>query len=129
MLSIHTSIEEDHVISEFLSSSLLDLWDWMRSCAGARRRYPNQPGPRFKKSIDPDGGELDYDERTLLRINNKIATVGCAAMPVVAIVALYFIKTEGGRLGVMTVFTILFAFVLARCTIARRLEIIASIAA
>jgi len=50
-------------------------------------------------------------------------------MPILSIVALYFIKTEGGRIGAMAGFTILFALVLATCTNAGRLEIAASTAA
>lgn len=50
-------------------------------------------------------------------------------MPVLSIVALYFIKTVGGRIGAMAGFTIVFAIVLATLTNARRLEIAASTAA
>ena len=50
-------------------------------------------------------------------------------MPIVAIVALYFIDSVGGRIGTMAGFTTAFALVLATCTNARRLEIAASTAA
>jgi hypothetical protein len=70
-----------------------------------------------------------YSDNTLLKVNNIVVSVAGAAMPVLAIVALYFVKTEGGRLGAMAGFTIVFALVLAVCTDARRLEIAAATAA
>jgi hypothetical protein len=131
LLTIHTSIEEQDVFSKIMSSSLLDLWNWLRSC-DSYKRYKTQPGKQsanLQKSIDPQSGILHYSENALLKVNNIIISVVGAAMPVIAIVALYFIKTEGGRIGAMAGFTILFALVLAVCTNARRLEIAASTAA
>lgn len=132
LLTIHTPIEEQDVFSKIMSSSLLDLWNWLRSCASSSKRYKTQIGGQsdnFQKSIDPQSGILHYSEGALLKVNNIIISVVGAAMPVIAIVALYFIKTEGGRIGAMSGFTILFALVLAVCTNARRLEIAASTAA
>ena len=132
LLTVHHSVEEKDVFSKIMSSSMLDLWNWLRSCASANRRYreqTGQQGTKFKKKIDPHSGILHYNEDTLLKVNNIIISVLGAAMPVLAIVALYFIKTEGGRLGAMAGFTIVFALVLAVCTNARRLEIAAAAAA
>jgi hypothetical protein len=72
---------------------------------------------------------MHYSQEGLLKFNNMLISVIGTAMPIVSIVALYFIKTEGGRISAMAGFTILFAFVLATCTNARRLEIAASTAA
>jgi hypothetical protein len=132
LLTIHHSNEEKDVFSKIMSSSLLDLWNWMRSRGSSGRRYQHQSGRQganFNKSINPHSGILHYSDNTLLKVNNIVVSVAGAAMPVLAIVALYFIKTEGGRLGAMAGFTIVFALVLAVCTDARRLEIAAATAA
>jgi hypothetical protein len=132
LITVHRPVEEQDMFSKLLSSSLLDLWTWMRSCTSANKKnlhYSRSQGHDFQKSIDPGSGILHYSESSLLKINNIFISVVGAAMPIVAIVALYFIKTEGGRLGATAGFTILFALVLAVCTNARRLEIAASTAA
>lgn len=132
LLTIHQPVEEQDMFSKIMSSSLLDCWTWVRSCTSANRRNfhdRKSDGHSFRKSIDPGSGILHYSESSLLKINNIIISVVGAAMPIVAIVALYFIKTEGGRLGATAGFTVLFALVLAVCTNARRLEIAASTAA
>jgi len=129
LLTVHTSIEEQDVFSRIMSSTLLDFWNWLRSCISSNRHHQIQQSTNLQKSIHPNSGVLHYKESTLLKVNNIFVSVVGAAMPVVAVVALYFIKTEGGRLGAMAGFTILFALVLATCTNARRLEIAASTAA
>jgi hypothetical protein len=89
----------------------------------------DQSNAPFRKAIDPDSGIQHYSEQRLLKINNILISVLGAAMPIVAIVALYFVKTEGGRLGAMAGFTVVFALLLAIFTNARRLEIAAATAA
>lgn len=132
LVTVHAAPEEQDIFSRILSASLLDLWTWLRSCRSPHRSYPNvagQPATRFPKTFDPASGLLHYSESKLLKVNNIFISVVGAAMPIVAIVALYFIKTEGGRIGAMAGFTVAFALVLAICTNARRLEIAASTAA
>jgi hypothetical protein len=60
-----------------------------------------------------------------MKIINILISVLGAVMLVLAIVALYSIKTDGGRLGAMAGFTIVFALMLAVFTNARRLETMA----
>ncbi|CAN9171887.1 unnamed protein product [Alternaria alternata] len=132
LLTLHLPLQEQDMFSKLLSSSLLDFWTWIRSCTSANRRkfhYRKSQGHSCQKSIDPSSGILHYSDSSLLKINNIFISVVGATMPIVAIVALYFIKTEGGRLGATAGFTVLFAFVLAVCTNARRLEIAATTAA
>jgi hypothetical protein len=129
LLTLHSVMEEQDMFSKLISSSLLDIWNWLRVRISPNRRYQNQQGTNLQKTMDPNSGVLHYNDATLIKVNNIIVSVVGASMPVVAIVALYFIKTEGGRLWAMTGFTILFALVLATCTNARRLEIAASTAA
>jgi hypothetical protein len=131
-LTVHNGIEEQDMFSRLLSSSLLDLWSWLASCKSPSRsswRSTDRSNTPFRKAIDPDSGILHYSEQRLLKINNILISVLGAAMPIAAIVALYFVKTEGGRLGAMAGFTVVFALVLAIFTNARRLEIAAATAA
>jgi hypothetical protein len=132
LLTVHNGIEEQDMFSRFLSSSLLDLWSWLASCKPSGKgpeKTTDQSNTPFRKAIDPDSGILHYSEQRLLKINNILISVLGAAMPIVAIVALYFVKTEGGRLGAMAGFTVVFALLLAIFTNARRLEIAAATAA
>jgi hypothetical protein len=126
LMTLHIVPEEQDAFSKILSSSLLDLWNFLRTF-GSSRGSPR--GSRFRKSIDADDGIMHYSEEGLLKFNNIMISVIGAAMPIASIVALYFIETEGGRIGATAGFTILFALVLATCTNARRLEIAASTAA
>lgn len=123
LVTTYSSVNEDDVFSRFLSGALVSLWNFFRS------HETDAQGNTPHAAFDPSSGIKHYSERKLLRINNILISVISAAMPVAAIVALYFIKTEGGRIGAMAGFTIVFALVLAICTNARRLEIAASTAA
>ncbi|KAG9744648.1 hypothetical protein KCU73_g8084, partial [Aureobasidium melanogenum] len=126
LLTLHIIPDEQDAFSKALSSSLLSLWNFLRTF---RWNPTSSEDARFEKTIDSDDGIMHYSQEGLLKFNNMLISVIGAAMPIVSIVALYFIKTEGGRIGAMAGFTILFAFVLATCTNTRRLEIAASTAA
>lgn len=72
---------------------------------------------------------MEYSDAYLLRINSVLVSVLSSLIPVMAIVALYFVHTTARRIGVTVAFTTIFAFVLAQFTNARRLEIFASTSA
>ncbi|KAL1599491.1 hypothetical protein SLS60_007294 [Paraconiothyrium brasiliense] len=131
LLTLYKATEEQDVFSRILSSSILDFWNWLRTFRSRRQRQilSSSTGLNFQKSIDPQSGILHYSDSGLLRFNNILISVISAALPIAAVVALYFIKTEGGRLGAMAGFTVVFALALACFTNARRLEIAASTAA
>lgn len=114
-----------------LSSSILDFWDWLRTFRSKRqcRILSSNSGPTFQRYIDPHSEILHYSDSGLLKFNNILISVVSAALPIAAIVALYFIKTEGGRLGAVAGFIIVFALALACLINVRRLEIAASTAA
>ncbi|KAG9556937.1 hypothetical protein KCU71_g11189, partial [Aureobasidium melanogenum] len=126
LLTLQPTLNEQDAFSKALSSSLLSLWNFLRTF---RWSSTSSKDARLEKTIDSDDGIMHYSQEGLLKFNNMLISVIGAAMPIASIVALYFIKTEGGRIGAMAGFTILFAFVLATCTNARRLEIAASTAA
>ncbi|KAJ8106799.1 hypothetical protein OPT61_g9302 [Boeremia exigua] len=132
MMRLHKASAEQDIFSRVLSSSLLDLWAWMRSFPSSETMgsmSAAHQGPTFRKTIDPDSGILHYSEERLLRFNNVFISVVSATLLILSIVALYFINTVGGRIGAMAGFTIVFALVLAIFTNARRLEIAAWTAA
>ena len=130
-VTMHITIAEQDTFSKILSASLLGIWTSLRSLTyGVNLTVStNQTQSKFYKSIDPESNILHYSEKSLLRFNNILISVIGAALPVVAIVGFYFIKSEGGRIDAMAGFTVLFALALAIFTNARRLEITASTAA
>lgn len=140
--TLHTRNTEQDIFSQKLSSTLLDWWIMLRPYG--RRICCNLPGRRKPKDaagkssfpysgpskvLDLEKGVLHYSEARLYRFNNILVSVLSSALPVLAIVALYFIRDTGRRIGAMAGFTILFALALAIFTNARRLEIFASTAA
>lgn len=130
LMTIHQGVTEQDPLSKKLSSSLLNVWNWAKSQSSLTDAGPQHLGHQgLQKTIDPDSGVLHYSEERLLRFNNILISVISAIMPIISIVALYFINSVGGRIGAMAGFTTVFALVLATCTNARRLEIAASTAA
>ena len=81
---------------------------------------------RQNQADDGYGGAVFYSNDALVRFNTVLISVLSATLPVLSIVALYFIQTTLKRIGAVVAFTIVFAFTLAMCTEARRLEIFAS---
>lgn len=70
-----------------------------------------------------------YKNGHLLKLTNLIATIISSALPITAIVALYYINRMIVRLVVVAAFTMAFSLILATVTNARRAEIFASTAA
>lgn len=140
--TLHTRNAEQDIFSQKLSSTLLDWWTMLRSSAHRvrrslfrRRKFKDGTGKSNQfysgpsKVLDLEKGVLHYSEARLYRFNNILVSVISSALPVLAIVALYFVRDTGTRIGAMAGFTILFALALAIFTNARRLEIFASTAA
>ena len=140
--TLHKRSDEQDLFSEKLSSVLLIWWIWLRSLPRRlmSRLSEAQDAPEnssnadpekheLRKTIDSNTGILHYTESSLVRFNNIVVTVLSSALPILAIVVLYFIPTRPKRLGAMAGFTILFAISLACFTNARRLEIFASTSA
>ncbi len=69
---------------------------------------------------------MQYSNSALLRFNTILVTVVSSAIPVLAIVTLYFVQNTLDRIGVLVAFTIAFALALALFTNATRLEIFAT---
>jgi hypothetical protein len=132
LLTLNGITKEQDFVTKRLSQTLLDFLTWLRLRMPSQKPVsapaPHQSTP-FRKIIDPNSGVMHYSERRLLKFNNILISVVGAILPIVAIVGLYFIKSEGGRIGAMAGFTLVFAIVIATFTEARRLEVAAATAA
>lgn len=94
LLTFQSASDEQDAFSKRLSSSLLHLWNTL----GTRRSSSASSwDAKFHKAIDDDDEIIHYSQKGLLKFENILISVIGAAMPIVSIVALYFIKTEGGR--------------------------------
>jgi hypothetical protein len=70
-----------------------------------------------------------YSDAHIQRAIYILGTVASSLTPMVSIIALYFVRHLGARLGLVCAFTLMFALCLALATRARRIEIFAATAA
>ncbi|KAI1358376.1 hypothetical protein F5Y08DRAFT_333163 [Xylaria arbuscula] len=70
-----------------------------------------------------------YNEKKIARVGDAIVAIFSAALPTVAILVLYFVKSMLNRIGLVVVFTSVFAAALAIFTNAKRIEIFSATAA
>ena len=68
------------------------------------------------------------DHRRLNQIGFLVATIFSSVIPLVSIIALYFVKNTLKRIGIAAAFTALFAVAVSVFTTARRIEIFAGTA-
>ena len=78
------------------------------------------------KTEDPDNATFDYKDDTVLVAIQVLSTILSSLAPTVSIFVLYFIKSTLVRLGLVLVFTSLFAVILSIFTNAKRVEIFAA---
>lgn len=91
--------------------------------------YHKLVGRQYKSSTDPEVGIYSYKEDHLEAPVVIFSTVMSALLPIVAIVALYIVKSMPIRLAITAVFTAVFSLVLALLTKANRVENFAATAA
>jgi hypothetical protein len=70
-----------------------------------------------------------YDDSKIERVTNVLGTIFSSLAPLVSIIVLSFIDNLKIRLGLVCIFTFLFAGCLAIATQARRVEVFAATAA
>lgn len=75
------------------------------------------------KVIDVESGLMEYSDDSMNRISKIIVTVLSSILPVLTTVVLWVVHSTIHRIGIMIVFTSLFAAALAAFTSARRIEI------
>jgi len=74
-------------------------------------------------------GIYHYKESRLELVLSTITTVIASVLPILSVVALYFISSRGKQLGMVVVFSALFSFALCLMTSARKIEIFAATSA
>ena len=104
--------------SNWFSTRLVDIYDkvW-----GNRKKEPI--------AGDPDSGIVEYEDTRLAAISNAVGVIFASLVPTVSVLVLYFIKNMLVRIGLLVVFTAVFAAALALFTNARKIEIFSAIAA
>ena len=109
---------EQDPFSTWLSTRLVDIYDkvW-----GNRRKKPI--------TVDPDSGIVEYEDTRLTAISNAVGVMFASLVPTISVLVLYFIKNMLVRIGLLVVFTAVFAAALAVFTKARKIEIFSAIAA
>ncbi|KAK4502700.1 hypothetical protein PRZ48_006126 [Zasmidium cellare] len=118
LVTLHVQPTEQDPASQFVTSRLLGLYHWIWGSRSSARKQ--------NKTTDHLSGAMHYQNESLLRLNTIAISVVSSAMPVVSIIALYYIKSTIQRIGALVAFTTLFALALATFTNARRLEIFAT---
>ena len=70
-----------------------------------------------------------YEEKAVIRVADMIGTAISSLLPVLAVIALYSVSEMLTRLGIIALFTVVFALALMVITKAKRVEIFAATAA
>jgi len=79
-------------------------------------------GRRFKKPSDLESGIVCYEDSELLHMASSVTTVVASILPILSTVILCYVQSLGLRLGVITIFTLLFSVCLNTFTEARSLD-------
>ncbi|KAH8651868.1 hypothetical protein BGZ60DRAFT_569053 [Tricladium varicosporioides] len=64
---------------------------------------------RMKKADDVESGISSYDHKNLQKLTSHITTIVASSLPILAIVVLYYVSAMNARLGLMALFTVVFA--------------------
>ena len=91
--------------------------------------FHNCIGYRFHNICDPDTGIVYYDDENLLQLTSIVTTISASLIPIISMIALYCVKTMSARLGLVTVFMILFAVGPTCFASARRIDVFVATAA
>jgi len=91
--------------------------------------YHRLLGHKHKTASDPDADLYTYDDDHIRFPIAALSTALASALPIVAIVVLYFVTSMGWRLGIIALFTTFFSLALTILTKATRIENFAATAA
>ncbi|KAF4629709.1 hypothetical protein G7Y89_g8437 [Cudoniella acicularis] len=83
----------------------------------------------WSQQVDAEAGIVFYEETKLTKYSKAVVTIIASLIPIVCIVVLYVLKSNGWRLGTMAFFTAAFAAILVIFTSAKEVEIFAGTAA
>ncbi|KAE9366532.1 hypothetical protein N431DRAFT_495012 [Stipitochalara longipes BDJ] len=116
---------EDDMFTEFINGPLLKFYHRFR-------QHSKTPVSRDLENPAVAENRSDwhhYDDRKIETVTNALGTMFSSLAPLISIVVLSFVSSLRIRLGLVCVFTFLFAGCLAIATKARRVEIFAATAA
>ncbi|TVY80581.1 hypothetical protein LSUE1_G007655 [Lachnellula suecica] len=135
LVTLHKLQGEQDIFSRWLSSTLVTFY---HKIWGRRRHVRSLDLPfkltqlieqqTFGKVVDLESGLTDYDTSSMDRFSKVVVTTMSSILPLVTTLALWAVHGTLRRIGVMIVFTSLFAAALATFTSARRIEIFAATA-
>ncbi|KAK8134226.1 hypothetical protein PG984_006238 [Apiospora sp. TS-2023a] len=117
-------------ITSMLSGRLLDVYDLM---FGGGRESPDLPN-RLVLNLAVRLQTIDnharaYNPRTISRVGSAAVAALSSLLPTLAILVLYYVQDMAKRLGLVILFTTLFAAALAVFTDAKKVEIFSATAA
>ncbi|KAF8849629.1 hypothetical protein BDZ45DRAFT_772160 [Acephala macrosclerotiorum] len=117
LITIRSPPEESDKFTKLLNGTLLDMYNYMIG--------------RFSKSEKKviDGKIRVYKKKNISRISNGIVAALSAIIPTVVILTLHFVHRMIYRIGLVIVFTAVFAITLALFTEAKKIEIFSASAA
>ena len=92
--------------------------------------YHRLIGHRLKTGqvVDSEAGIMSYDKRKIDKASTTIATILSPMFPVLTIFVLNVLQSTNARIGLTALFTLVFALVLAKFSLAKRVEIFAATA-
>ncbi|KAL5315057.1 hypothetical protein ACEPPN_017708 [Leptodophora sp. 'Broadleaf-Isolate-01'] len=90
-------------------------------CHKLRTQFRHRP-------VDEESMIYVYDEKIVIRVADMIGTVIASLLPVLAVIVLYSVREMLARLGMIALFTVVFALALMVTTKAKRVEIFAATA-
>jgi hypothetical protein len=144
LVMLAEELGEDDLLTRFISGPVLRLfhafWRRYKVCSNPKSPPADQmtdPHEQKPVPLDPEnqlGSEntsslYHYSDEHVYRVIDVIGTVVASVTPVISIVVLYVVNSMRIRLGLVCIFTLIFSFVLALATKARRVEIFAATAA
>ncbi|PQE33673.1 hypothetical protein CJF32_00010834 [Rutstroemia sp. NJR-2017a WRK4] len=83
---------------------------------------------RYHRQADEESMIYEYEENTVIRVADMIGTAIASLLPVLAIIVLYSVRGILVRLGIIAMFTVVFALALIVTMNAKRVEIFAATA-
>jgi hypothetical protein len=78
---------------------------------------------RVKKPVDPESGIVSYKSDAVQIYTSQITTIIASLLPITAILVLYFVNPMGLRLGLISLFTVVFTVCLSIFTDISRAEV------
>uniref|UniRef100_L2FEW3 DUF6594 domain-containing protein n=1 Tax=Colletotrichum fructicola (strain Nara gc5) TaxID=1213859 RepID=L2FEW3_COLFN len=116
-MCLKPKMPEDDYFTRFVSNFLLRSYNYLR---------PRQT--RYGETVDETSGHISYDNHLIRRISNLGTTLVACVMPVLTIFVLNIVPSTNLRILVTSIFTTVFALLIATFSNAKKVEIFAATA-